>query len=334
MKKYALVLLMALVFCTASAQQPENQGPAATLQQSKQLEEALRLTTSAVNLFAKGKFDEAASPAKRALEIREKILTPDDRLVVAAVLNLAEIQWARERTPEAKLLFERALQSYERMSGVEDANLIKVLGRLALVHYRMGRPDETEKSYKRALAVGEKSFGVESPGTGSLIFNLAEFYQLEGEYKKAGPLYQRLVAIREKSKAGEASIAEARERYACVLRKTKRFQEADELEGRVPGVNIPMGTRGSLEGGVVNGRAIHLVQPPYPQEARVRGVSGKVTVQVLIDETGRVIRVCAIEGPGLLIQAAESAARRSRFTATLLSGTPVKVNGVIIYNFQ
>ena len=334
MKTYVLVLLTALVFCTASAQQREKQGPPIQPQQSNQLDEALRLNASAVDLYAKGKFDEAVSPAKRALEIREKILTPDDRLVVNAVLNLAEIQWARERTPEAKLLFERALKSYERMSGVENANLIRVLGRLAVVHYRMGRPDETEKSYKRALEVGEKSFGVESPGIGSLIFNLAEFYQLEGEYLKAEPLYQRLIAIREKSKAGEASIAEARERYVCVLRKTKRFSEAIELEAQLSGADAPTATGNPLEGGVVNGRAIHLVQPPYPKEALARRISGQVTVRVLIDETGKVIRACAIEGPDVLMKVAEAAARSSRFTATLLSGTAVKVNGVIIYNFQ
>lgn len=334
MKTYVLVLFTALVFCTASAQQPEKPGPPIQPQQSKQLEEASRLSVSALNLFGEGKYDEAVSPAKRTLEIRQKILAPDDKRVVAAVLNLAEIQWERERMVEAKVLFERALKSYERMSSVEDENLIRVLGRLALVHYRMGRPDETEKSYKRALEVGEKSFGVESPGIGSLIFNLAEFYQFEGEYKKAEPLYQRLIALREKSKAGEASIAEARERYICVLRKTKRFSEAMELEARLFGANAPMATGDPLEGGVVNGRAIDLVQPPYPQEALARRVSGKVTVRVLIDETGRVIRACAIEGPGLFTKAAESAARRSRFTATLLSGTAVKVNGVIIYNFQ
>lgn len=334
MKQCVLVLLMAPAFCVASGQQLENQAPATTLQQSKQLEEALRLTTSAVDLYAEGKFDDAASPAKRALQIREKILNADDKLVVNAVLNLAEIQWARERTSEAKLLFERALQSYERMPG-GDANMIKVLDRLALLNYQMGKPDETEKSYQRALAVGEKLYAIDSSGMASLIFNLAEFYQFEGDYTKAEPLYRRVIAMREKSAAGKESMAEARDRYACLLRKAQRVQEATELESPAPDAEAPKAIpHAPIEGGVLNGKATYLAQPPYPKEARVSGVRGRMRVRILIDETGRVIRACAVEGSKLFMKVTESAARRSMFTATLLSGRPVKVNGLIIYNFQ
>jgi hypothetical protein len=54
---------------------------------------------------------------------------------------------------------------------------------------------------------------------------------------------------------------------------------------------------------------------------------------VLIDERGVVISAKAIEGPDSLREAAVSAALQSRFTPTRLMGQPVKVNGVIIYNF-
>ena len=39
----------------------------------------------------------------------------------------------------------------------------------------------------------------------------------------------------------------------------------------------------------MNGRAVHLVQPPYPAIARQAHASGTVGVQVLIDESGEVI---------------------------------------------
>jgi hypothetical protein len=54
---------------------------------------------------------------------------------------------------------------------------------------------------------------------------------------------------------------------------------------------------------------------------------------VLIDESGTVIRACAVEGPRLLMKASESAAYQSKFTPTTLEGKQVKVNGLIIYNF-
>jgi protein TonB len=88
-----------------------------------------------------------------------------------------------------------------------------------------------------------------------------------------------------------------------------------------------------ISGGVLNGKAVRLVQPPYPPIARSAHASGQVVVQVLIDENGNVVAAHATSGHPLLQAAAVNAARSSKFTPTKLSGQPVKVNGVIIYNF-
>lgn len=86
-------------------------------------------------------------------------------------------------------------------------------------------------------------------------------------------------------------------------------------------------------GGVVNGNAVNLVQPAYPAAARAVKASGAVNVQVTIDEQGNVISAATISGHPLLRQAAEKAARESKFKPTKLSGQLVKVSGVIVYNF-
>lgn len=88
-----------------------------------------------------------------------------------------------------------------------------------------------------------------------------------------------------------------------------------------------------VSGGVVNGKATNLVKPPYPAAARAVRASGAVNVQVTIDEGGSVISASAVSGHPLLRAAAVQAARSSRFSPTMLSGQPVKVTGVIVYNF-
>jgi protein TonB len=88
-----------------------------------------------------------------------------------------------------------------------------------------------------------------------------------------------------------------------------------------------------VTGLVINGKAISIPKPPYPDEARASRVSGTVTVRVVIDETGKVIRACAVQGPSLLMRNSEAAAYNARFTPTKLSGQPVKVTGLITYNF-
>lgn len=85
--------------------------------------------------------------------------------------------------------------------------------------------------------------------------------------------------------------------------------------------------------GVLNGKATSLPKPPYPAAAKAVRAGGQVSVQVLIDENGSVVSASAVSGHPLLRAAAAAAARGARFSPTLLSGQPVKVSGVITYNF-
>lgn len=95
----------------------------------------------------------------------------------------------------------------------------------------------------------------------------------------------------------------------------------------------PTPPRAPISGGVLNGRAISLPKPAYPAIARQAHASGTVVVQVTIDENGSVISARAVSGHPLLQAVAVGAARQARFSPTKLSGQPVKVTGVITYNF-
>ncbi|HEV2912535.1 MAG TPA: energy transducer TonB [Pyrinomonadaceae bacterium] len=88
-----------------------------------------------------------------------------------------------------------------------------------------------------------------------------------------------------------------------------------------------------INGGVLNGKALSLPKPSYPAEARAAKAGGTVTVRVLIDENGEVIRAEAVSGHPLLHSAAVEAARQAKFSPTKLVGQPVKVTGVLVYNF-
>ena len=85
--------------------------------------------------------------------------------------------------------------------------------------------------------------------------------------------------------------------------------------------------------GVLRGNAITNYVPLYPEIARRSRISGPVQVQVTISEEGRVIEATVLNGNPLLRQAALDAARRWVFSPTRLSGTPVKVQGILTFNF-
>lgn len=58
--------------------------------------------------------------------------------------------------------------------------------------------------------------------------------------------------------------------------------------------------------------ATEMVIPAYPPEARRRGIGGRVSVRVLINRSGEVVRACAV-GQRLLAASAESAVTQWKF---------------------
>jgi len=88
-----------------------------------------------------------------------------------------------------------------------------------------------------------------------------------------------------------------------------------------------------LSGGVLNGKALDLPMPSYPEVARRLNVTGLVQVEVVVAENGKVISARVLSGPAILRDVALQAALRARFSPTKLSGQSVKVSGQINYNF-
>lgn len=113
------------------------------------------------------------------------------------------------------------------------------------------------------------------------------------------------------------------EAYQEELRKRER--EEALRNGTVP--------PGFVKGGVLNGRALRLPKPGYPATARPTRIGGTVSVEIVIDEQGDVIRAGAISGPLVLQESARTAACGAKFGPTQLNGNPVRVTGVVTYNF-
>lgn len=85
-------------------------------------------------------------------------------------------------------------------------------------------------------------------------------------------------------------------------------------------------------GGVLNELATSLPAPD-PEAAKEANSSGKVTVEVVVNEKGEVSTSSVVSGPQPLWKAAGAAARQAKFAPPLKDGKPVKVAGVLIYEF-
>ncbi|HEY6804144.1 MAG TPA: TonB family protein [Pyrinomonadaceae bacterium] len=100
-----------------------------------------------------------------------------------------------------------------------------------------------------------------------------------------------------------------------------------------PSVPAPRPILKPVSGGVLNGTALVLPPPVYPETAKRMRTFGVVEVSVVLDETGKVVSATATSGPTILRDAAVQAALKAKFSPTKLSGQPVKVSGTINYKF-
>lgn len=181
------------------------------------------------------------------------------------------------------------------------------------------------------------TLGLNSPGRTSIQYQLgsreAEGVRLQslGNSKRTG----EVIWLRWNSRLVALSFVRSDTDEAVESRLWEIVRSSLKVEAPVIGVK-PEGlgsTEGAIVGGVLNGKALELPKPAYPPIARAAHASGMVVVQVLIDEQGYVIAAHAVSGHPLLQGASVAAAREAKFSPTLLAGEPVKVTGVIEYNF-
>ena len=180
-------------------------------QNSAELAQANELSNAGVKLYNAGKYKDALDPAKQALEIRERMLPPNDVRLITSVGNLAAIHLALKNYKEAEGFYKRLLAADEIRFGPETLQVANTLGVLAWLYHARGNESEAEASYKRVLAIKEKITGAESKEVAQTLFRLAEMYQSRGEFEKAVPLYQRLVKFDDKVVLGpKLTVEDAR----------------------------------------------------------------------------------------------------------------------------
>lgn len=99
------------------------------------------------------------------------------------------------------------------------------------------------------------------------------------------------------------------------------------------GAGVGRASGGGGRAGAVGEQILDAPEPAYPPIAQAARAEGTVRVRVTVNEDGRVIAAEAVSGHPLLRAAAVSAAREAKFKPTVVDGEPVKVSGVISYDF-
>ncbi|MEP7149360.1 MAG: tetratricopeptide repeat protein [Acidobacteriota bacterium] len=317
----------------------------ATVQPQKVTDAEVRqLNDSMLKSYTAGDFEKAYKAADRLVQMATQQFGKNSLATARALKNRGVIQNAKGDAEGAEKSFENAVSIYRNhensLSKTDGSAFAELLENLGRVRARKGTL-WAEGIFKEALEWREKSNGPEAIETATPLANLGDIYFWKREYKKSAELFARSLANLAKStKAPKEDITLVYYRTRCSYRKAKLdedfvaltslYGDAAEFSATVPR------TARLINAGVVNGKALYLAKPIYPDAARDARSEGTIQVDVLINETGSVISACAVETKQdvALIEVSERAAYKSRFSPTTLDGRPIKVSGRIVYSFK
>ncbi len=121
-------------------------------------------------LYQAGRYGEALSFWKKALELGQREFGPDHPQTAAFLNNLAALYQAQGRYAEAEPLYKRALAIDEKALGLDHPGLATDLNNLADLYRAQGRYAKAEPLFKRSLAIREKALGAEHPDVAAKQF--------------------------------------------------------------------------------------------------------------------------------------------------------------------
>jgi TonB family protein len=94
-------------------------------------------------------------------------------------------------------------------------------------------------------------------------------------------------------------------------------------------------TRYTRNGGAVQPALLLTnINPAYPPEARMDGISGPVELRFKISTTGDVHDIVVVKGPQVLAQAAVDAVRQRRYKPARVDGVPTETDASAIFDFK
>lgn len=326
MKLFSSVLLSFALLLTSVISQ--------TSEESPELKEATALTESVVKLYNERKFDEALPLAKRALEIREGLLPRNDPRVSVSLSYLADVYKARRDYGAAKSTLQRLLQVQEERSGPNDVSLARTLERLGLLHLSDAEDAKAEERFKQALQIKEKALKADDVQIADTLVGLGTVYRARSDFDRGAPLFKRALTIyAQRAGVNSPAFQQTGAGFSCLAYETlhrEAIKDLDEIWKRF----APAGSPAESPYTTMNGKALSLPKPAYPDHARLRRISGVVVVKVVIDENGRVINAYDLcQGSPYLMPGALESARNARFEPPRISGQPVQLEGTITYRF-
>ena len=111
------------------------------------------LNDESVSLYRQGQYDRGVVVAKKALQVAEHAVGPDDPIVATSLNILGLLYVAQGQYAQAEPLYKRALAINEKALGPDHPTVATCLENLAALYRMTNRAEEAEVLAKRAAAI-------------------------------------------------------------------------------------------------------------------------------------------------------------------------------------
>ena len=115
---------------------------------------------------------------------------------------------------------------------------------------------------------------------------------------------------------------------------SEAIRAGERLGAVLANTQVPAAPPVPVGGQVQQARLISSVSPAYPAFARSIGLQGDITIDAVIDSTGKVAAMKPLSGPVLLQQAAMDALRQWKYEPARLDGQPVSMHVSVTMKFH
>ena len=333
MREITLMLIICFIASFSVNAQSNSADNNASQNQSADAAEIKRLNDELKKQYGAGKYDEALKLAEQELALCIKLYGAEGKEVAISYANIGSIYRAKYQPKEAIKALEQSLSILEKNNLGESAQAAFNMSDIGLSYSLSDDKIAAEEWLIKAIETAEKADGKYSNTMYACLVYAARFYRGSIQFEKANDVFLRTIDVANNLYGRKSdTVFSLWFEYECFLSEAKLIvnkEKIDELKGK----EITAQDTNIIRGDVLNGKATKLPAPSYPAIARSIKASGTVSVRVLVNEEGKVIRACALSGHPLLRSACVTAALNAKFTPTLVNGKPVKVSGTINYNF-
>ncbi|MCD9186906.1 MAG: TonB family protein [Pyrinomonadaceae bacterium] len=213
--------------------------------------------------------------------------------------------------------FNAAITNYGKVIALNSKEPAPYMNR-GIAHYN-------QKNFDSAIADFSKVVEL-NPNDATAYFKRGDAFERIGKVQKAVEDYQKAVDLEADNELAKSSLERLQgTKKTIIVGQTK--PETAEKTAEKTAENI-------VDVGSLKEMAVKLAVPLYPSYERLRRTEGVVTVQVTLDENGKVIEATATSGPKTLRQFAEDAIKKSKFNPAKVNDQPVKSRGYVAYNFK